>query len=264
MHILGACQADLCSLPIAVVDEQTAEQLRQAIERDESSEADHFAKVKRDAELAQVHAQATNAARLANQIKTDHAAADKKAAKAEVEHTKELAHQVAEEAANEAKHFVADAKAHGSEIYAEGKELAGKAEKKGEQLAGEAKSKGKELAGEAKGKASEYEKKGEKVLSAAENKAKEYERKAEAEARELKKKADKAARAAARELRSHPFATSGVVGAVNLALVAGTGYFAYANWQKPHWDRRIIGAITSAWAVVAGLQVAGYEEIFAK
>lgn len=131
-------------------------------------------------------------------------------------------------------------------------------------MAGEAKSKGKELAGEAKAKASEYEKKGEKALSAAESKAKELEKRAEVEARELKKKADKAARAAARELRSHPFATSGVVGVVNFALLAGTGYLAYTNWNRPHWDRKIVGAVASAWAVIGGLQVAGYEEVFAQ
>lgn len=226
------------ALGLSVVDEATAERLRQAIERDEPSSAEHFAQVKQDAQLAQVHAQATNAAKLANQIKENNTPADR----AETAHTKELGKEIAAEAAAEAKHFTAEAKAHGAEIYAEGKDMAG----------------------QAKGKAAELEKKGAKALSAAEKKAAELEKRAAAEARELKKKADKAARAAARELRSHPFATSGVVGVINFALLAGTGYLAYTNWSRPHWDRKVVAGVASAWAVLGGLQVAGYEEVFAQ
>lgn len=316
--------SDMLIPPATVVDEKTAEALRTAMEQDEPSEAAHFDQVKEDRKLRAVHAQAQNAAALANQIKTDHKAADKKAEKAEVEHTKELVHDVAEEAAKKAKqlhregHFKVDeVKGEVKETAEQVKDKAGEAKDKvkdkAEDVAAEAKSAlnkaeheaskvGKKLSAEAKefyadpkNTARKYAdkagQKGAEFVDEAEDKFAELSRKAKAEGRELdaevrafyadpknkskeyvakgkkaaseaEKKAEKAARAAAREIRSHPFATSGVVGLLNLTLLAGTGYLAYTNWTRPHWDRKVVSAVAAAWATIGGLQALGYHEVF--
>lgn len=61
-------------------------------------------------------------------------------------------------------------------------------------------------------------------------------------ARDQVKKLDRRART---EAKAHPIATGGLVGALNLAVVLGVGYAAYANWGKPAWDRKVV-ALTTA------------------
>jgi len=48
----------------------------------------------------------------------------------------------------------------------------------------------------------------------------------------------------AKEIVLRPALFSGLVGILNLGIIGTVGYFAYENWDRPHWDRRTVSAIT--------------------
>ncbi|KZS98306.1 hypothetical protein SISNIDRAFT_448509 [Sistotremastrum niveocremeum HHB9708] len=55
-----------------------------------------------------------------------------------------------------------------------------------------------------------------------------------------------------KEIVLRPGVLGGLVGALNLGVLGTVGYFAYTNWDHPHWDRRTVSAVTvglvSLWA----------------
>ncbi|KDQ57547.1 hypothetical protein JAAARDRAFT_58152 [Jaapia argillacea MUCL 33604] len=50
-----------------------------------------------------------------------------------------------------------------------------------------------------------------------------------------------------RQAREHilrPGVLGGLVGFVNTSILGTVGYLAYTNWDKPHWDRRTVSAVS--------------------
>ncbi|GBE80965.1 hypothetical protein SCP_0306880 [Sparassis crispa] len=43
-----------------------------------------------------------------------------------------------------------------------------------------------------------------------------------------------------------PAVLGGLLGVLNTAVLGTLGYFAYANWDRPHWDRRTVASISVA------------------
>ncbi|KAI0054972.1 hypothetical protein BV25DRAFT_323424 [Artomyces pyxidatus] len=48
----------------------------------------------------------------------------------------------------------------------------------------------------------------------------------------------------AREHVLRPGVLGGLLGLVNVGILSTVGYFAYSNWDRPHWDRRTVSAIS--------------------
>ena len=48
-----------------------------------------------------------------------------------------------------------------------------------------------------------------------------------------------------REHILRPGVLGGLVGVVNLGIIGALGYVAYDNWNKPHWDRRTVSAVSA-------------------
>lgn len=48
-----------------------------------------------------------------------------------------------------------------------------------------------------------------------------------------------------REHVLRPGVLGGLVGVVNLGVIGALGYVAYDNWNKPHWDRRTVSAVSA-------------------
>jgi len=41
-----------------------------------------------------------------------------------------------------------------------------------------------------------------------------------------------------------PGVLGGILGLVNTSILGAVGYYSYINWDKPHWDRRIVSAVS--------------------
>lgn len=54
-----------------------------------------------------------------------------------------------------------------------------------------------------------------------------------------------------REVVLRPGVLGGLVGALNLGILGGVGYVAYSSWDKPHWDRRTVSAISAGLLTLA-------------
>ncbi|KAI0949501.1 hypothetical protein AcW1_009094 [Taiwanofungus camphoratus] len=50
----------------------------------------------------------------------------------------------------------------------------------------------------------------------------------------------------AREHILRPGVLSGLVGFLNVGVLGALGYVAYTNWDRPHWDRRTVSAVSVA------------------
>ncbi|OCH96559.1 hypothetical protein OBBRIDRAFT_787116 [Obba rivulosa] len=64
---------------------------------------------------------------------------------------------------------------------------------------------------------------------------------------EAERKARKEGSALYRCAREHilrPGVLGGLLGAVNAGVLGTVGYFAYTNWDRPHWDRRLVSAVS--------------------
>lgn len=48
----------------------------------------------------------------------------------------------------------------------------------------------------------------------------------------------------AREIVLRPQVAGGALGLLNVAILSTLGYFGYANWNKPVWDKKLVSAIT--------------------
>ncbi|THH15476.1 hypothetical protein EW146_g5004 [Bondarzewia mesenterica] len=48
----------------------------------------------------------------------------------------------------------------------------------------------------------------------------------------------------AREQILRPGVLGGIVGLINVGILGTVGYFAYTNWDRPHWDRRTVSAVS--------------------
>ncbi|KIP04842.1 hypothetical protein PHLGIDRAFT_19866 [Phlebiopsis gigantea 11061_1 CR5-6] len=48
----------------------------------------------------------------------------------------------------------------------------------------------------------------------------------------------------AKEHLLRPGVPSGLIGVLNTAIVGTVGYFIYKNWGAPHWDRRVVSAVS--------------------
>ncbi|GAA5889195.1 hypothetical protein JCM5296_005831 [Sporobolomyces johnsonii] len=113
---------------------------------------------------------------------------------------------------------------------------------------------------EAKAKGRELEREAGKLYEEGKEEAKEFAGKVEKEAKKDVKKLQKKASEVEKEGRAlakqYPYAASGVVGLVNLALIAVPAYFAYAHWHEPRWDRRIVSAVGVGLASIFGAESA--------
>ncbi|THH05341.1 hypothetical protein EW145_g4869 [Phellinidium pouzarii] len=47
-----------------------------------------------------------------------------------------------------------------------------------------------------------------------------------------------------REVVLRPGVLSGLFGLLNISILGGVGYAAYANWDRPSWDRRTVSAVS--------------------
>ncbi|BGP17755.1 hypothetical protein JCM10213_005337 [Rhodosporidiobolus nylandii] len=145
------------------------------------------------------------------------------------------------------------------------------AEKKGEELVDEAKVKGGEAlnAAEKKGKEVEREvkEKWEEGKEVAQDKwaegkkeakafAAEAEKEVKKDAKKLQEKAAEVEKEGRALARKYPYAASGLAGVVNLALIAIPAFYAYQNWDKPRWDRRIVSAVAVGLTAVFGAESA--------
>jgi len=57
----------------------------------------------------------------------------------------------------------------------------------------------------------------------------------------------------AKERILRPQVASGLVGALNLAILGTVGYFSYKHWNQP-WDRRVVSAVTVGLLGLSGLE----------
>ncbi|KAI0358604.1 hypothetical protein OH77DRAFT_1502450 [Trametes cingulata] len=48
----------------------------------------------------------------------------------------------------------------------------------------------------------------------------------------------------AREHILRPGVLGGLLGVLNASILGAVGYFSYINWDRPHWDRRTVSAVT--------------------
>ena len=58
-----------------------------------------------------------------------------------------------------------------------------------------------------------------------------------------------------REHILRPGVLGGLVGVVNLGIIGALGYVAYDNWNKPHWDRRTVSAVSAGLIALWGGEV---------
>jgi len=142
------------------------------------------------------------------------------------------------------------------------------AEKKYEEGKKEVKEKYAEGKAEAKEKYAEGKKEVKEKWEEGKKDAKEFAGKVEKEAKKDAKKVQKKASEVEREgralAREYPYAATGIIGAVNVALIAVPAYYAYANWHYPRWDRRIVSAVavglTAAFGAESALGWFEYKE----
>ncbi|GAA5888627.1 hypothetical protein JCM6882_009025 [Rhodosporidiobolus microsporus] len=118
-------------------------------------------------------------------------------------------------------------------------------EEKGEELAKDAKKKGKEVEKEVKEKWEEGKKEAKEFAGKVEKEAKK-------DAKKLQKKASEVEKEGRALAKQYPYAASGIVGLVNVALIAVPAYFAYKHWNQPRWDRRVVSAVAVGLATVFG------------
>ncbi|KAJ7594795.1 hypothetical protein C8J56DRAFT_1161352 [Mycena floridula] len=55
-----------------------------------------------------------------------------------------------------------------------------------------------------------------------------------------------------REVVFRPGVLGGLVGLVNTGILATLGYFAYTNWDRPTWDRRLVTSVSVALLTLLG------------
>jgi len=162
--------------------------------------------------------------------------------------------QNAEQGAKVAEKKYEEGKKEVKETYAEGKK--------------EIKEKYAEGKAEAKEKYAEGKKEVKEKWEEGKKDAKEFAGKVEKEAKKDAKKVQKKASEVEREgralAREYPYAATGIIGAVNVALIAVPAYYAYANWHHPRWDRRIVSAVavglTAAFGAESALGWFEYKE----
>merc|ERR1712072_149361 len=53
-----------------------------------------------------------------------------------------------------------------------------------------------------------------------------------------------------KSFKENPKLWAGAASIVNIASLAAAGYLAYANWNKPRWDRRIVAAVAAGLATL--------------
>ncbi|GAA5930395.1 uncharacterized protein JCM15063_004794 [Sporobolomyces koalae] len=236
---------------VHVVDRDEADKLRKAMDNAEDSQAeDEFARARRhqeerDAATQQARLKAQTQQELKKEVDVVEAEASSQVeqGKATAEKTAKDADKVVKDTKQEVNKTYNSAKEQGKEALAEGKKEAKEKYAEGKKVAGEKWEQGKKEAKEFADKAEKEVKK---------------------DAKKVQKKAgeiEKEGRALARE---YPYAATGLVGAVNLALVAVPAYYAYQNWNKPRWDRRIISAfvvgLTAAFGAESALGWFEYKE----
>ncbi|KAG0141516.1 hypothetical protein CROQUDRAFT_663729 [Cronartium quercuum f. sp. fusiforme G11] len=66
-------------------------------------------------------------------------------------------------------------------------------------------------------------------------------------------KLDKVSKKAKRELEK-PSIQFGLMTILNLSVLTGVGFVAFKNWDKPHWDRRIVSATVIGLGALFGSQ----------
>ncbi|GAA5966267.1 hypothetical protein JCM21900_002135 [Sporobolomyces salmonicolor] len=159
------------------------------------------------------------------------------------------AHQQAREAEERQAQLKARAQAELKETTDEVAAVADGAKATGKQLereAGKLYAEGKE---EAKEKWAEGKQEAKELAGKVEHEAKK-------DAKKLQKKAAEVEKEGRALAKQYPYAASGLVGVVNLALVAVPAYFAYAHWNEPRWDRRIVSAVGVGLASIFGAESA--------
>ncbi|KIM75442.1 hypothetical protein PILCRDRAFT_78818 [Piloderma croceum F 1598] len=58
----------------------------------------------------------------------------------------------------------------------------------------------------------------------------------------------------AREIVLRPGVLGGLVGLVNTAILGTVGYYSFANWDKPSWDRRTVSALSAGLIALWGTE----------
>jgi len=58
----------------------------------------------------------------------------------------------------------------------------------------------------------------------------------------------------AREIVLRPGVLGGLVGLVNTAILGTVGYYSYANWDRPSWDRRTVSAVSAGLIALWGTE----------
>lgn len=217
---------------VHVVDRDEADKLREAMSHaDESHVDDDFAEARRHQEARDLAAQqARLKAEAQKELKQEVDVVEAEATKSFEDGKKAV-----EQGANEAGKKVEQGKEEVKEKVAEGKKEAKQTYEAGKKEA-------KELYAEGKKDAKEF--------------ANKVEKEAKKDAKKIQKKASEVEKEGRKLASEYPYAASGIVGAINVALIAVPAFYAYQNWNKPHWDRRIVSAVAVGLTAAFGAESA--------
>ncbi|KAN0064169.1 hypothetical protein ACQY0O_003336 [Thecaphora frezii] len=171
---------------------------------------------------------------------------------ADLEHLKTESQEAYEKAVAEAREARAKAEQEAQAAKDKAARAAEKAEQEASQAAEEAGDKAKDLADDAQSYAKDASQRAQKLAGDAkkefEKDSKELKKKASAEAKKLKKKANEAGdeiESFWNKFSSNPDYWVPALGALNVALLGGVGFYAYTNKEQvQRTDRRLLSAVT--------------------
>ncbi|GAA5832353.1 hypothetical protein JCM11251_006421 [Rhodosporidiobolus azoricus] len=231
----GSAEADFEADKVAVVDRDEIEKLRQAMEHADEAHIDA------DFEEARRHQQERDTAEQQARLKAQ--------AQTELKHEVDKVEPIVAKTEQKGEELKNDAKQKGKEVEKEVKQKGREVEQKGREVEKEVKQKGKEVEKEVKEKWAEGKKEAKEFADKAEKEVKK-------DAKKLQKKASEVEKEGRALAKQYPYAASGIVGLVNLTLIAVPAYFAYKNWHQPRWDRRIVSAVAVGLTAAFGAESA--------
>ncbi|GAA5983872.1 hypothetical protein JCM11641_006403 [Rhodosporidiobolus odoratus] len=221
---------------VAIVDQDELRKLREGVEH-----ADDPHSTNADFDEARRHQAARDAAEQQARLKAQ-AQKELKQTTDKVEAVETKVEKKGEEVKDKTEEVVEEVKEKGGEALKT-------AEKKGKEVEKEVKEKWAEGKEEAKEKWAEGKKEAKEFADKAEKEVKK-------DAKKLQKKASEVEKEGRALAKQYPYAASGLAGAVNLALIAVPAFYAYQNWDKPRWDRRIVSAVAVGLTAVFGAESA--------
>ncbi|GAA6032089.1 hypothetical protein JCM8097_007065 [Rhodosporidiobolus ruineniae] len=158
-------------------------------------------------------------------------------------------HQAERDAEEQQARLKAQAQAELKQTTDKVEAVAESVEDKGKDALHKAEKKGKEVEREVKDKWDEGKKEAKQFADKAEKEVKK-------DAKKLQKKASEVEKEGRALAKQYPYAASGLVGVVNLALIAIPTYFAVKHWHEPRWDRRVVSAVVVGLSAVFGAESA--------